>query len=281
MRWKKGRRSSNIEDRRGMRMGRGAAVGGGVGILAVVAAMVFGVDPNLVSGILGGGKQSEPQQSTQQNGQYNAAADFASVVLADTEDTWNSIFQTAGKKYQAPKMVLYSGMVQSACGTNSSAAGPFYCPGDYKVYLDLEFLHELKKLGAQGDFSVAYVIAHEIGHHVQNLIGASRAVRELQMQVSRTESNALSVMTELQADCFAGVWAHHAHKQRQILEQGDIQEGLGAAAAVGDDRLQKMSGRGVHPESFTHGTSEQRQQWFLNGLQSGELADCNTFAQAS
>ncbi|MDH3695233.1 MAG: neutral zinc metallopeptidase [Gammaproteobacteria bacterium] len=283
MRWKKGRRSSNIEDRRGMRMGRGAAVGGGVGILAVVAAMVFGVDPALVTGILGGGQQSGQvqQQPTQQSGQYSEAADFASVVLADTEDTWNSIFKTANKQYQAPKMVLYSGMVQSACGTNSSAAGPFYCPGDYKVYLDLEFLDELKRLGAHGDFSVAYVIAHEIGHHVQNLIGASRAVREVQNQVSRTESNALSVMTELQADCFAGVWAHHAHKQRQVLEQGDIQEGLGAAAAVGDDRLQKMSGRGVHPESFTHGTSEQRQQWFLNGLQSGELATCNTFAQAS
>jgi len=283
MRWKKGRRSSNIEDRRGMRMGRGAVVGGGVGIIAVVAAMLFGVDPALVTGILGGGQKSPDvsQQSTQQSQQYSEAADFASVVLADTEDTWNSIFKTGGQQYQPPKMVLYSGMVQSACGTNSSAAGPFYCPGDYKVYLDLEFLDELKRLGAQGDFSVAYVIAHEIGHHVQNLIGASRAVREIQNQVSRTESNALSVMTELQADCFAGVWAHHAHKQRQVLEQGDIQEGLGAAAAVGDDRLQKMSGRGVHPESFTHGTSEQRQQWFLNGLQSGELATCNTFAQAS
>ncbi len=283
MRWKRGRRSTNIEDRRGMRMGRGVAMGGGVGILAIVAAMFFGVDPALVTGILGGGQQSGgmTQQSAQQNGQYSEAADFASVVLADTEDTWASIFQSAGERYQPPKMVLYTGMVQSACGTNSSAAGPFYCPGDHKVYLDLSFLHELQRLGASGDFSVAYVIAHEIGHHVQNLVGTSQQVRELQNQVGRTQSNALSVMTELQADCYAGVWAHHAHKQRQILEQGDIEEGLGAAAAVGDDRLQKMSGRGVHPESFTHGTSQQRQQWFLNGLQSGDLATCNTFAQAS
>lgn len=283
MRWRKGRRSTNVEDRRGYRMGRGVSrgvkLGGGATVLALIAALLLGQDPSQIIAMMGGGREASPPQ--QSGAAEDEVADFVSVVLADTEDTWGTLFSSSESRYQAPKLVLYSDIVQSACGTNSAAAGPFYCPGDYQLYLDLGFLRELQRLGASGDFAVAYVIAHEIGHHVQNLIGTSQQVRHLQQQVSRTDSNALSVLTELQADCYAGVWAHHAHKQRNILEQGDIEEGLQAAAAVGDDRLQKMSGRGIHPESFTHGSSKQRTQWFLTGLETGNVNTCDTFAQLS
>ncbi len=285
MRWKTGRRSTNIEDRRGRRaaLPRGAKLGGGAGILLLLAVLFLGGDLGQVISMLGSGpvSQSPGPAPAPREGKTDAAADFVSVVLADTEDTWNAIFAAHGERYRPPKMVLYEGMVQSACGFNSAAAGPFYCPGDSKVYLDLGFLRELQRMGASGDFAVAYVIAHEVGHHVQNLTGTSQKVRDLQSRVGRSDANALSVLTELQADCFAGVWAHHAHRQRNILERGDVEEGINAAAAVGDDRLMKMAGRGVHPESFTHGSSKQRMHWFQTGLQSGSLDTCNTFAQAS
>jgi predicted metalloprotease len=190
------------------------------------------------------------------------------------------MFSAAGQAYPPPKLVLFSDLVDSACGMNSTATGPFYCPSDRKVYLDLGFLRELKQLGVSGDFAVAYVIAHEVGHHVQNVVGTERRFRQLQSRVrSRAEGNALSVLMELQADCYAGVWAHHADSQRQLLEEGDIEEGLNAAAAIGDDRIQRMGGRGVNPDAFTHGSSQQRVQWFRTGLQSGSVDTCNTFAQ--
>jgi len=284
MRWRTGRRSENIEDRRGapaMSAGRGIKLGGGMGILLVVGFLLLGGDPQILFNMLGDttsppAGQRPPAQSTA----GDESAEFVSVVLADTEDVWGGVFRRAGSRYQPPRLVLYSGMVQSACGLNSAAAGPFYCPGDARVYLDLDFLRELKRLGAPGDFAVAYVIAHEIGHHVQNLSGTSARVRELQARAGRSAANALSVLTELQADCYAGVWAHHAHRERQVLEPGDVEEGLGAAAAVGDDRLQKMSGRAVHPESFTHGSSAQRTEWFKRGLQVGRVDACDTFGQA-
>lgn len=284
MRWQKGRRSQNIEDRRGQGpragMPRGVKMGGGMGILLLLAVVLLGGDPMQLLGMLGGGPSGPPQQSSVEPGTVPAndeQAQFVSAVLADTEDTWGGIFQTAGGRYQPPTLVLYNDTTPTACGYGSAASGPFYCPGDRRVYLDLGFFRELGRLGAPGDFAQAYVIAHEVAHHVQNLVGTMDQVDRARRQSAQRQSNALSVMLELQADCYAGVWAHHAHRQRNILERGDIEEGLGAAAAVGDDRLQRMSGRGVHPESFTHGTSEQRAHWFRTGLKSGDLNSCNTF----
>jgi predicted metalloprotease len=204
--------------------------------------------------------------------------DFVSVILADTEDTWSSLFAASGSRYIQPSLVLYNDAVQSACGYSTSATGPFYCPGDQKVYLDLSFLNELQRFGAQGEFAVAYVIAHEIGHHVQRIVGTEQEVRQMQERASRTQANQLSVMMELQADCYAGVWAHHADRQRDLLEEGDVEDGLNAAAAVGDDHLQKMAGRHVQPEAFTHGSSEQRVHWFKTGLQTGNTSACDTFS---
>ena len=202
------------------------------------------------------------------------------MVLADTEDTWNAIFQQAGRDYQEPKLVLFSGSVQSACGMASAAMGPFYCPGDQKVYIDLAFFGDLKRRhGAAGDFAQAYVIAHEVGHHVQTLLGISKQVRSAQRGLGKSEVNALSVKQELQADCFAGLWGNHADRSRQVLEQGDLEEALNAAAAIGDDRLQKQGQGYVVPESFTHGSSEQRVQWFRQGIETGDFSDCDTFAQ--
>ena len=281
MRWRKGRRSSNIEDRRGQRMCRGVKLGGGVTIIAIVAALFLGQDPGAILSILDGLQQQPGAPSTAQTaGPDDAASNFVSVVLADTEDTWSSLFSAAGQRYQPPKLVLYTDVVQSACGTNSAASGPFYCPPDQRVYLDLSFLNELQRMGASGDFAMAYVISHEIGHHVQNLVGVSAQVRQLQSRSSRSDANALSVLTELQADCYAGVWAHHGHRQRNILEQGDIEEAIGAASAVGDDRLQKAAGRSAHPDSFTHGSSEQRIHWFSVGIRSGDIKSCDTFELA-
>jgi predicted metalloprotease len=223
---------------------------------------------------------SAPATPTKSSPEDNTVADFLSVVLADTEDTWNGIFSQAGARYRPPKLVLYSNTVRSACGMNSAASGPFYCPGDEKVYFELGFLNELQRFGAHGDFAVAYVIAHEIGHHVQNLIGTSDKVRAKQSRSNKRDVNALSVLLELQADCYAGVWARKAHKQRQILEQGDIEEGLGAAASVGDDRLMRAAGRSAHPDAFTHGSAKQRTAWFRTGLDSGDIQSCDTFAQS-
>jgi len=209
-------------------------------------------------------------------------ARFVSTVLADTEDVWGELFRQGGGRYQDPRLVLFRGATPTACGTGQAAMGPFYCPADQKVYIDLGFYETLKtRLGAPGDFAQAYVIAHEVGHHVQNQLGISAKVDQMRGRVSKVEYNALSVRLELQADCFAGVWAHHAQKSRQILEQGDVEEAMNAAAKIGDDALQRANGGAVVPESFTHGTSAQRQRWFNSGLQSGSVKTCDTFAARS
>lgn len=256
-------------------------MGGGMGILLLLVVILLGGDPIQLLGMLGGSGPPAQQQTRQQPQSppaFDEEAQFVSSVLADTEDTWHSIFRHAGYQYQPPKLVLYSGLTTTACGYGASASGPFYCPADRKVCLDLDFFRELRRLGAPGDFAQAYVIAHEVAHHVQNLVGTMDQVNRARAQSSKPNANALSVRLELQADCYAGVWAHHAHQQRNILEQGDIAEGIGAAAAVGDDRLQRMAGRGVHPETFTHGSSEQRVEWFKTGMSSGDLNACNTFS---
>lgn len=278
MRWRKGRRSRNVIDRRGQSPRRGPAVGGGVIILAIVAAVFFGADPAVILETVGGMQQSSAPSgpSGPRPAAENEAAEFVSVVLADTEDTWNTLFQKGGGQYQLPKLVLFSGGVSSACGMASAAAGPFYCPGDNQLYLDLSFLAELQRMGASGDFAVAYVIAHEVGHHVQNQTGVARQVQARKQRMSQEEANALQVKMELQADCYAGVWAYHAD-QRNLLEDGDVEEGLRAASSVGDDHLQRQAGRRVTPESFTHGTSQQRMQWFEKGFETGNADGCNTF----
>jgi predicted metalloprotease len=250
-------------------------LGGGATLLIILLALFLGQDPLQL--LESTGQLSLPP-SDQTSQVTDEQADFISVVLADTEDTWASIFQQQGRAYAPPKLVLFSDMVQSACGFNSAAVGPFYCPPDRSVYIDLSFFRDLSRMGGKGDFARAYVLAHEIGHHVQNLLGISDQVRTLQSRMSQAQANALSVRMELQADCLAGVWAHHADRQRQILESGDIEEGLAAAAAIGDDRLLKMSGRAVTPESFTHGTSEQRARWLRQGLSTGSLHACDTFS---
>ena len=258
-------------------MRTGASIGGGAIIMALIAVFVLGQDPAEVIQQVGGGVQQQTGPAPQRSAAEEQAADFVSVVLADTEDTWNQIFRQAGGQYKVPTLVLYTGQVQSACGFGSAAAGPFYCPGDDKLYLDLSFLGELQRMGAAGDFAVAYVIAHEVGHHIQNLTGVARQVQATKRQLSQADANALQVKMELQADCFSGVWAHHANRQRQILEPGDVEEGLRAAAAVGDDHLQRQAGRRVTPEAFTHGTSQQRMSWFRRGLDTGQVNACDTF----
>ena len=280
MRWKSGRRSANVEDRRGS----GARKAGGIGIGTIVIALIamyFGVDPSVILNFGGGSGLSGPTSTQQQprSPAEDKLADMTTVVLADTEDTWGAIFKAAGKKYEEPKLVMFTGAVRSACGMAESATGPFYCPGDHKVYIDLSFYEELnKRHGAPGDFAQAYVIAHEIGHHVQKLLGISDKVHSARRSQSKTEANRESVKLELQADCFAGVWANNANRSRQILESGDVEEALNAASAIGDDRLQKESRGYVSPDSFTHGSSAQRVKWFKTGLTNGNVADCNTFA---
>jgi predicted metalloprotease len=279
MRWRSGRRSTNVEDRRRVRVTRKAA-GGGIGVVVIaLIAMYFGIDPSIFLSQQGPTSSIGTQTSTRQiPAAENQLAEFVSVVLADTEDTWNDLFSQMGRTYQEPRLVLFSGAVQSACGFAQAAMGPFYCPADQKVYIDLSFYQDLKnRHGAPGDFAQAYVIAHEIGHHVQTLLGISEKVHSIRSRVSQVEGNRLSVMQELQADCFAGVWAHHANRARHILEEGDIEEALGAASAIGDDRLQRRSRGYVTPDSFTHGSSAQRVRWFKQGLRSGDVADCNTF----
>jgi predicted metalloprotease len=239
--------------------------------------MVLGVDPSQITSMLGAG-QSTQQAPIQTNAQEAGIKDFLAVVLGDTEQVWGQLFQQAGFRYQAPALVLYRDATPTACGTGQAAAGPFYCPGDNKLYLDLSFLSELKRMGASGDFALAYVIAHEVGHHIQTLEGTAEKVQAARARSSKVAGNRIQVAMELQADCYAGVWAHHAQKQRQILEQGDLEEGMTAAASVGDDHLQRMAGRRVVPEGFTHGSSEQRQQWLLRGLKSGDVSQCDTFS---
>jgi predicted metalloprotease len=273
MRWEGGRRSTNIEDRRGM--GMGTIGGGGIGMLLIVLAVscITGTNPLALLQMV---EQSAPQSQSAPTGAPSGdpEAEFVSVVLGDTEETWNRIFQSSGRRYQEPVLVLFENAVQSACGSASSASGPFYCPADQKLYLDLSFFRELdQRFGAPGDFASAYVVAHEVGHHVQNLLGINRQVGQAQQQTSRAGANALSVQLELQADCLAGVWGHHANR-KQLLDEGDVDEGLQAAAAIGDDRLSR--GR-ASPESFTHGTSEQRARWLRQGLSTGDINSCDTF----
>jgi predicted metalloprotease len=267
-------------------MGRRGGIGGIGLILLVVGALYFGIDPSVVMQTVGGGgdpaQVQVPEGEPQPIPADDEAAAFVSVVLGDTEDTWREQFRTMGRTYRDPKLVLFSGAVQSACGFAQAAVGPFYCPADEKLYIDLAFFDELRaRFGAPGDFAQAYVIAHEVGHHVQNLLGISDKIQAARQRLDESEGNALSVRLELQADCLAGVWARNADKARQILEQGDVEEGLGAASAVGDDRLQRQAGRYVTPESFTHGSSEQRVSWFRRGLQNGDMAACDTFAGSS
>ncbi len=309
MLWRGGRRSENIEDRRGASGGfrfptggRGASGGfrfpgggrlpsrrsggiGGIGLIILfLVALAFGFNPLALLQDGGGGGQS-PSAYVPQSGQQapGSAAqgemrDFVSVVLADTEDTWHEIFRKVGRTYEEPTLVLFSGSVASACGRADASVGPFYCPADRKVYLDFSFFDDLRnRFGAPGDFAQAYVIAHEIGHHVQNQLGVSEQVEKLRGRLSRGDANRLSVMTELQADCFAGVWAKHAGQGRKFLEAGDLEEGIGAASAIGDDRLQRQSQGYVVPDSFTHGSSQQRVAWFKQGLARGEIAACDTF----
>jgi len=281
MRWRKGRRSSNVDDRRGQKVRRGVA-GGGIGtIVLILLAMYFGIDPSMLLGSFEAinRNQTPPRTSTPVQTERGGEADFVSVVLADTEDTWNAIFAKAGRDYREPKLVLFTDAVQSRCGFASAASGPFYCPADKQIYLDLGFFRELhERFGAPGDFAQAYVIAHEVGHHVQNLLGISDEVRRRQSRMSKADANQESVRLELQADCMSGVWARTADRARSILEAGDVDEGLRAASAIGDDRLQKQSRGYVVPDSFTHGSSEQRVRWFRRGLESGDIAVCDTFS---
>jgi predicted metalloprotease len=288
MRWEMGRRSDNVEDRRGMSpIGRGARAGGigGLGILAIaLVAMFLGVDPSVIlNGLNGvGGDVSQPPV-VRSGGQAvdKQGREFVSAVLAQTEDTWGEIFGQAGQQYRQPQLVLFDGQVDSACGMAGSATGPFYCPADQKVYLDLSFFDELEqRFGASGDFARAYVIAHEVGHHVQTLLGISSKVNRARAQADEATGNRLSVMTELQADCFAGVWARHTNDRQHILEEGDIEEGLNAASAVGDDRIQKATRGYVVPDAFTHGSSQQRVRWFKQGFQTGDVNSCDTFQAA-
>jgi len=282
MRWRGRRQSDNVVDRRGRggfaRGKRGA--GGGAMILLILAGLFFGEEvKNILSLFVGAESQQSVQQATPNANktQNDEAAQFVGVVLAETEDTWNTVFAQMGRQYQPPKLVLYEGQVRSACGVSSSASGPFYCPGDYQVYIDLSFLSELRRMGAPGDFAFAYVIAHEVGHHVQNLVGVADQVRQQQARSTKSKANALSVRMELQADCLAGVWINHTENRSAILEDGDIQEGLDAAAAVGDDRIMQQAGRAPRREAFTHGSSQERMQWFRQGMKSGDIQSCNTF----
>lgn len=282
MRWKGGRRSSNIEDRRGTRVSGGGVFKGGIGtvVLALGLAYFLGIDPRIIFQLQDAVAPSTTETSIdyQPTAKEQEQADFVSVVLADTEDTWKAIFSQAGYEYQEPRLVLFSGRVDSACGLASAAMGPFYCPADSKIYIDLAFFDDLKKRhGADGDFAQAYVIAHEVGHHVQNLLGTSTEVRKAQRGLGKSAANELSVKLELQADCFAGLWGNHADRSRDILERGDIEEALNAASAIGDDRLQKQAQGYVVPESFTHGTSAQRVRWFKQGITTGDVGDCDTF----
>ena len=277
MRWESGRRSSNIEDRRGLRPG--AVGGGGIGMVLVVLVLSWltGTNPLTLLQMAEEIPSSSPSAPVSTGvPQGDRQAEFVAVVLADLEDTWTRVFRAQGQQYEAPVLVLFTDAVQSACGSASAATGPFYCPGDRKVYLDLSFFRELEsRFGAPGLFARAYVIAHEVGHHVQNLTGTNEQVSRLQRQGSRAQANALSVRLELQADCLAGVWGHHA--KERMLDPGDVEDGLAAAAAIGDDRLQRGSQGYAQPETFTHGSSADRQEWLMRGLNAGSVESCNTF----
>jgi predicted metalloprotease len=281
MRWEGGRRSDNIEDYRGSRFrGGGLKLGVGGTLIALVAAYFLGVDPRVILGLAQSGGSAGPDQPAKIGAPADEAGQFMSVVLADTEDTWSAIFQANGSQYEKPKLVLFSEQVNTGCGFANSGVGPFYCPADSRVYIDLSFFQELQtRFQAPGDFAQAYVLAHEVGHHVQNLLGTESKVRAAQERASDVERNQLQVRMELQADCFAGVWAHNADRARQIIEQGDVEEALGAASAVGDDTIQRRTRGHVVPDSFTHGTAQQRMTWFQRGLDSGNPGSCDTFSR--
>jgi len=295
MRWQGGRRSDNVEDRRG----QGAAIGTAAalpvilrflpalirtkvgrfiliaGVIAIVGGRMLGID--VLSLLAGGGVATQPAGPLSEADKQSA--EFVAVVLADTEDTWHAIFRAHGLQYREPTLVLFTGSVSSACGYASAAVGPFYCPGDQKLYIDLSFFNDLQnRYGAPGDFAQAYVIAHEVGHHVQTLLGVSQKVQAAGRGASPAQVNALSVRQELQADCFAGIWGNVANRERQLLDPGDLEEALRAATAIGDDRLQREAGGQVVPDSFTHGTSAQRVKWFRTGFESGNIDACDTFA---
>jgi predicted metalloprotease len=287
MKWEGNRESDNVEDRRDEGGGGGMLGGRSVGVVTIVIALVggwiFGVNPLTILGLLSGNGSAPMEQGQRVPADNTGVEDpmkkFVRTILADTEDVWKDVFAKGGATYRNPKLVLFRGATATACGQGQSAMGPFYCPADEKVYIDLGFYETLKtRLGAPGDFAQAYVIAHEVGHHVQNLLGISNKVDQKRGQVSKTEFNALSVRVELQADCFAGVWAFHANNARQLLEQGDLEEAINAAARIGDDALQRGSGQAVVPESFTHGSSAQRQRWFSNGIKTGSVKACDTFS---
>jgi len=285
MRWEGNRESDNVEDRRGEGGGGGFGFGGrsiGIGtiVIALIGGAIFGVNPlTILSFLAGGGPAPQVQQGPAKSPPADdQMARFVATVLGDTEDVWRQLFAQGGATYQDPKLVLFRGAVATGCGQGQAVMGPFYCPADQKVYIDLNFYETLKnRLGAPGDFAQAYVIAHEVGHHVQNQLGITGRMERLRGRASQAQYNAMSVKLELQADCFAGVWAHHAQNARQILEQGDVEEAMNAAAKIGDDALQRASGGAVVPESFTHGSSAQRQRWFSTGLKSGSVKACDTF----
>ena len=299
MKWDGQRESSQIEDRRGSggggRAGGGIRVGGGRGVglgtiaIALVAGWIFGINPGTIIGVLGGlegaapgATQQAPAPGATRSAPQDENARFVSTVLASTEDIWQETFQASGRDYRKPVLVLYRGSTRSACGTGQAAMGPFYCPGDEKVYLDLGFFETMRRqLGAPGDFAQAYVVAHEVGHHVQHLLGITDRVDALRGRQSEAQANAMSVRLELQADCFAGVWAGRSQQAKNWLEQGDLEEAMNAAAQIGDDTLQQNAGGAVRPESFTHGSSAQRMRWFQRGFQSGQVSQCDTFQARS
>lgn len=283
MRLEDQRESDNIEDRRGEGGRRGFGIGRGVGVgtlLVVLAASYFlGIDPSVMLSLFtGGGTPVTQSPPAQRSAPDDAMGTFVSKVLADTEDTWREIFQQSGRQYRDPKLVLFTGATPTACGTGQTATGPFYCPQDQTIYIDLAFYQELRdRFQVRGDFAQAYVIAHEVGHHVQNLLGIMDEVQAARSRSSEAQANALSVRLELQADCLAGVWAYHADRTRNVLETGDIEEGLTAASAIGDDRVQHQMQGYIVPDSFTHGSSAQRVSWFKRGIESGDIRQCNTF----
>ena len=277
MRWRQGRQSTNVRDVRGRGMAGGAGLGGGA-LLIMLVVWLMGGNPLQFLQTVDGGGGAPPPQTGETPPPTDEAGQFMSAILAMTEDVWTELFAASGERYTPPTMVLFSDAVQSACGYSSAASGPFYCPSDQALYLDTSFFGELARMGGPGDFAQAYVVGHEVGHHIQNLTGSLQRARELQNAArSEPEANRLQVLVELQADCYAGVWAHHANRRQQVLEPGDVEEGLAAAAAIGDDRLARQAGRAAVPESFTHGTSEQRQQWLGTGLELGDPSACDTF----
>ncbi|MFA5683073.1 MAG: neutral zinc metallopeptidase [Lysobacteraceae bacterium] len=284
MKWQRARRSSNVEDRRGGGGGGGFGIGrmsfGGIAVVVVIG-LLLGKNPLEMLGLIGQMQQnaSAPQSSAPSTPANDEASQFVSAILGETEDVWDAIFRNSGSQYAKPNLVLFSGRVNSACGGATAAVGPFYCPGDHKVYIDLSFFEQMKRqLGGGGDFAYAYVIAHEVGHHVQTLTGVSAKVNALRARGDVTGADGPLVRQELQADCYAGVWAHHGQKRHDWLEEGDIDEALNTASAIGDDRLQKQATGTVVPDSFSHGSSAQRKRWFVRGFEGGNPAQCDTFA---